>query len=266
MRSNYQLLGAAAVGAAVLMLVALLLVGVLFLPVIGLGQAVPAEAQGPSTPVAQVAPTFERAITVVGEGKVRAMPDTAQANIGVEVIGREVAQATSDASDVMEQILTALRAEGIAENDIQTSYYNVWVERPYNPEGGQPGEPIYHVNNNVMVTIRDLSKVTTILGAAIEAGANNINGVNFSVSDPAELRSQARQEAIEDARATAEELAMLTGVEIGDVVSVSEVISSGAYYVSEQAAAAQGFGGGAGPISPGEVEVQVQLQVAYGIQ
>ena len=104
-----------------------------------------------------------------------------------------------------------------------------------------------------------------MLEAAIEAGANNISSVSFSLSDPSALRTEARQEAVEDARATAEELAELNGVAIGRVVSVSEVISGGAYYVSEVASAAEGLGGGGGPISPGEVSVNVQLQIAYEI-
>jgi uncharacterized protein YggE len=156
----------------------------------------------------------------------------------------------------------------VAENDIQTSYYNVWVERPYTPQG-QPGtDVLYHVSNNVMVTIRDLDTVTPVLGAAIEAGANNINSVSFSIEDPTPLRAQVQELAVADALAEAQELAGLNGVELGEVVSVSEVISSGAYYVSELSAAQQGGfgGGGAGPISPGNVEVSVQLEVSYAIQ
>lgn len=207
-----------------------------------------------------------RTITVVGEGKVKAQPDMAQANIGVEIIDPDVKQASDEAASTMEAVLAALKAQGVADSDVQTSYYNIWVERPYSPEGTPSTEAIYHVSNNVQVTLHDLSKVTTILGAAIEAGANTINSVTFNVADPTDLRSQARQQAVENAKANAEELATLNGVTLGEVVSVSEVISSGAYYVSE-VAAAQGLGGGAGgPILPGEVEISVQLQIAYAIQ
>jgi hypothetical protein len=220
----------------------------------------------PAAAQTSTAAGISRTITVVGEGKVKAKPDLAQANIGVEIIGPEVKQASSDAEATMNQVLDALKAQGVAENDIQTSYYNIWVERPYSPEGTPSTDVIYHVSNNVQVTIRDLSKVTTTLGAAIEAGANTINTVTFNVSDPTDLRSDARQKAVENARATAEELATLNGVSLGDVSSVSEVISGGAYYVSEVASAAQGVGGGGGPLVPGEVEVTMQLQVSYAIQ
>jgi hypothetical protein len=211
-------------------------------------------------------PAAPRTITVVGEGKVRVKPDVAQASIGVEVINGDVKQASADATAVMEKLLEALKAQGVAENDIQTSYFNVWVERPYSPEGTPSTEALYHVSNTVNVTIRDLSKVATTLGAAIEAGANSVNSVTFSVADPSELEIQARQQAIEKALAKAQELAGLNNVTLGEVVSVSEM-APGAIPLYDAARYAQGVGGGGvGPISPGEVEVSVQLEVAYAIQ
>ena len=208
-----------------------------------------------------------RTITVVGEGKVSVAPDLAQINIGVETIGPEVKQVSSEAGEVMEQLLTALETQGVASNDIQTSYYNIWLERPFSgPDAGPSGEVIYHVNNNVLVTVRDLNKITDILSATLDAGANSVNSITFNVADRSALTSEARQLAVDDALATAQELAALNGVEVGQVVSVSEVVTSGVFPVAE-AYAAQGVGGGGvGPISPGEVEVSVQLQVSYAIQ
>ncbi len=267
MRNKYQLLITAVISAIVIVLIGTLamgLVGLYFFATTAEAQTAAAPALAPPL---QAEAAASRTITVVGEGKVSTQPDVAQANIGVEVIDNDVKQASSKASEVMETLLATLEEQGIAESDIQTSYYNIWVERPYGP-GGPAGETVYHVNNNVMVKIRDLDKVATILGEAIEAGANSINSVNFSLADPSSLRSEARQQAVDNALAKAQELAALNGVEIGEVVSVSEVISGGAYYVSELAASAQGGlgGGGGGPISPGEVELTVQLQVAYAIE
>ena len=209
---------------------------------------------------------MQRTITVVGQGEVSAPPDVAVVNMGVQVSNADIQEATSQAAVQMESLLTALKGEGIADKDIQTSYYNVYVDRPYGPEG--PGtDAFYQVSNTVQVTIRDLAAVTDILGVAIEAGANSINSVEFRLSDPAALRSEARAKAVENAEASAAELAELNGVAVGPVVSISEVIDSGAYYVNEQSyAAAEGKGGGgAGPISPGEVTVSMQLQITYAI-
>lgn len=210
-----------------------------------------------------------RTITVVGEGKVTVAPDIARINLGVETLGADVKQASSDAAGTMEAILTALETQGIAGNDIQTSYYNIWLERPYGgvPEGGPTiGEVTYHVNNNVSVTVRDLNKLTDILSAVLDAGANSVNSIDFNVAEPDQLRSEARQKAVEDALATAQELADLNSVEVGEVVKISEVVTPGAFPAVE-AAYAQGVGGGGvGPISPGQVEVSAQLQITYVIE
>lgn len=265
MTKKFSFLVGAILTMATILLLTLIIIGAyLFVP------AAKVEAQAAPATSVQEEPVESamRAITVVGEGKVSAAPDTAQASIGVEVIDAEVKQATSKATEMMENILATLKAQGVAETDIQTSYYNVWVERPYNPQDGeQANQVLYHVNNNVMVTIRNLDKVTTTLGAAIEAGANNINSVTFSIADPAALRSQAREKAVANALAEAQELAGFNGVEVGEVVSISEVISGGAYYVSELKMGEQGgFGGGGGPIAPGNVDLSVQLQITYAIR
>jgi uncharacterized protein YggE len=229
-----------------------------------------AQAEAPA-PQAQVG--SERSITVVGEGQVKIQPDMAQVNIGIEVISDTVKGASSLGADTMAAVMTALKEQGVADKDMQTSGYSVWVERPYGPDGPAPDRaPIYHVSNSVSVTIRDLDKVGSVLDAAIEAGANNIYGVTFSLVDPTPLMAQAREKAVADAQAKAQDLAELNGVNLGDVVSVSEVIgsgTSGGYYpgFGRLAVAAQGMGGGGGgPISPGELQMISQLQITYAIQ
>jgi uncharacterized protein YggE len=180
--------------------------------------------------VAETTSTLPRTITVVGEGTVKIKPDIAQANIGVEVIRPTVKAASSGAKETMNAVLQALKQQGIDEKDIQTSGFSVWTERPYGPEGPSGDEALYHVSNQVAVTIRELETVGTVLDAAIEAGANNIYGVTFSLDDPSQVESEAREKAVADAQAKAQELATLNDVKLGDVVSVSEVIG-GVYTV-----------------------------------
>ena len=216
--------------------------------------------QAPAAPV--------RSITVVGEGKVTIKPDVAQTNIGVEVLGDTAKQASVEAEAAMTAVLAAIKAQGIADKDIQTSGFNIWAERPYT-EGAPTGQVIYHVSNNVSVTMRDLEKVGPVLDAAIEAGANNIFGVTFSVAVPKPLMAEARGKATQDALAKAGELARLNQVTLGDLISVSEVIAQGGgFYAASynRPVGAEGMGGGGGPITPGELEVSVQLQATYGIQ
>ncbi|MEZ4865246.1 MAG: SIMPL domain-containing protein [Caldilineaceae bacterium] len=206
--------------------------------------------------------TPPRTITVVGEGKVSIKPDTAQANIGVEVVKPTVKEASAENKQIFETMLAALKEQGIAEKDIQTSGFNIWAERTSDP-GSTEMKTLYHVTNNVTVIIRDLDKVGNVLDAAIEAGANNIYGVNFSLDKMDAAQSQAREAAIQNANAKAEELAQLTNVKVGEVVSVSEVIGGG--YPMAAYAMQSGLGGGAAPISPGELQVTLQVQVTYMI-
>ena len=243
--------------------VVLLLAGVLAFARTGLA---PSAAQAQTH--AETTSTLPRTITVVGEGKVRIKPDIAQANIGVQVNKPTVKEASSEARDVMKAVLQVLKEQGVAEKDIQTSGFSVWAERPYSPEGPSNGM-IYQVSNQVAVTIRDLETVETVLGATMEAGANSIYGVTFSLDDPSQVGSEGRKKAVADAKAKAQELAALNGVKLGDVVSVSEVIGGGGgYYAGRFAriAPVEMGGGGGGPITPGELELTVQLEIVYTVQ
>lgn len=210
-----------------------------------------------------------RTITVVGDGKVHIKPDMAQAMIGVETIGESVGTATDEAGTTMAAIMAALKAEGIAVVDMQTTGYSVWADRHPGPEGRLTEEPTYRVTNQINVTIRDLEAIGDVLDAAIEAGANSIHGIRFSLDEQGDLQEQARELAAADARAKAIELAGLHDAQVGEVISISEVVGGGGgYYDSNFArmeSASMGYGGG-GPVSPGELELSLRLQVVYAMQ
>jgi hypothetical protein len=119
----------------------------------------------------------------------------------------------------------------------------------------------YLVSNLVLVTIRDVDTAGDVLDAVVQAGANQVNGVTFTVSDESVWQSQAREEAMADARSRAEELAALSGVELGEIQSVSEVVGGLAVPMM---AIERGMGGGG--MTPGELELGTQIQVVFGIQ
>jgi uncharacterized protein YggE len=209
-----------------------------------------------------------RTITVVGQGKVSVEPDIAQVSVGVETSAETVGEAVQANQTQMEAILAALEGLGLAEKDIQTMNYSIQLDRYPEPmprvEGSaEDAKPLYRVSNMVMVTIRDLDRVGDVLDSVIEAGANNIWGVSFGLDDPEAARADARANAVADALARAEALAELSGVEVGPVMAVSEVVGGG---VSPMPAAmVERAASGAGPISPGELEVGYQVQVTYFI-
>jgi len=212
-----------------------------------------------------------KTITVIGQGSVKVKPDIARISIGAETLSKTVGEAVTENEAKMESLLAALKAAGIAEKDIQTAHYSIQFERyaeampVVEDSEAKEAKTQYRVSNMVNVTVRDLEKVDEVLDAVIEAGANNIWGVSFSLDDPEAAQSDARAKAIANALSRAEALAGLSEVKLGPVMSISEVVGGGsvpvAYDMVERAAM-----GGAGTISPGEVEIGYQIQVVYFIE
>jgi uncharacterized protein YggE len=217
--------------------------------------------------IAQPASSTGRGITVVGMGKASGTPDVAHVNVGIETEADTVQKAVSDNKDKMTKLLDTLKGLGIADKDIQTTNYGVYTQRQPGPDGKGQGPTTYNVNNQVNVTVRDVNKLGDVLDKAVAAGANNVYGVSFSVDDTTKLEADARAKAIADAKARAESLAKLSGVTLGDVLSVSEVIGGPSpLYDSQRMSAAAGLGGGGAPIQPGELEVNTSIQVTFGIK
>ncbi len=210
-----------------------------------------------------------RYITVVGNGKVTLSPDVAKMNVGAEASAGTVSEAKAEVDRQLAAILGTLKELGIAEKDIQTSSYNIYFERgPYPPvmREGADLEPQgeYRVSSMLNVTVRQVERVGEVLDAVVEAGANQVYGVYFTVDDDSKWQNDARAKAVADARARAEELAKLSGVELGDVLSVSEIIGGGPGPVAAMAVE-RAFGGGGG-IAPGELELNAQIQVTFAIR
>jgi uncharacterized protein len=245
--------------------------------------AVGALVVGGCAPAVLAAPApgeaVSRTITVVGQGEVKAKPDIATVNLGVEVTAPTVSEAMTEANAHMKTILAAMKALGIADKDVQTSNFSINFERQ-NPsvplaaeatsgvktEGPQTPAGFYRVNNMIQVTIRDLNKVDDVLDAAVEAGANNVWGVSFGLDNTEALEVQAREKAVEDARSRAESLAKLNGVAVGDVMAISEVIGGSPTPIYAEAASYRGLGGGGVPVEPGELTFTTQIQIIYGIR
>ena len=235
-------------------------IAVLLIVVIALGAAPRAESQdAPSSPSQDPL----RTITVVGTGTVNIVPDVAQVNVGAEARADTVSEAKAEVDGQMVAIHAALKEMGINENDIQTSHYSIYYERELKPvmlegpvEESQGG---YRVSNMLRVTVRDVEKAGDVVDAAVKAGANQVHGVTFTVSDESSWQGQAREKAISDAEARAAELAGLAGVELGAVWSVSEVIGAWPAAMTPESIMGGGF-------APGELELSTRVQVMFAIQ
>jgi uncharacterized protein YggE len=204
-----------------------------------------------------------RTIVVSGEGRVSLTPDIVTLQLGVDIRNTDLGAAQREAASTMESLIAALRGSGIAERDIQTSSYNIWIEYDYNKQPQQLAA--YHVGHTVTVTIRDINQAGATIETAVNSGATTVNGIWFGLSDPSAAINQARELAVADARAKAEELARLTNSTLGPVQTISEGYLSGTPVPYPAAERAAGIDAAAPPINPGQTEVILTVQVAYAI-
>lgn len=218
----------------------------------------------------QAAPLFTaqeppRTITVVGTGKVSLVPDVAQVNVGAEARADTVAEAKAEVDRQMAAIHAAMEEMSIDEKDVQTSHYSIHYERE--PKAVMPEGPVvesqgtYRVSNMLRVTVRDVETAGEVVDAAVEAGANQVQGVTFTVSDENVWQGQAREKAFSDAEARAAELARLAGAELGSVQSVSEIIGGWPAAMAPMPETVM-----SGGFAPGELELSTRVQVTFTIQ
>jgi uncharacterized protein YggE len=245
---NWRVLGTA--GAVVLAILVLFSVA-------GGGQTVSAQTNTGIGPV--------NSISVSGSGDATGTPDVAYINLGVDTVDADVGKAVENANTEIAAVIAAITDTGIDPKDVQTTNFNVYPEDKYDQNGQATGERVYHVQNLLNVTVRDISKVSTVIDAGLGAGADSINGLNFGIADTTALEQEARLKAVEDARTRAGQLADAFGVTLGDPIIVSEV-TGGSFQPPIPFAAQAGLGGGGGPqINPGQLQVNVQVTVTFAI-
>ena len=196
-------------------------------------------------------------ITVTGTGTVKVVPNEAQFSVGVESRGATAKEALAANSEQMNRVLTALRAAGVAKEDLQTQ--EVSVSQNYSSDGQPDG---YSASNSVSVTVRELAKAGTILDAASRAGANNVYGPTLTRSDQEGLQTKALHSAFENARAKALALAEAAGVDLGSVTSISESQAGmpEPYFDAVALSSTR-----KAPIEPGTQDVRATVNVTFAI-
>jgi hypothetical protein len=208
-------------------------------------------------------------IRVTGQGEVTAVPDIATLRLGIEAQEATVAEAQAEAAEAMDWVMSALKDNGVAEKDIQTQYFSIHKVTRWDPEENQEVILGYRVTNMVTAKIREVEEVGSIVDAVVEAGGDltRVDDIAFSVDDPSVYQEEARQKAMADARAKAEHLARLGGVGLGKPIYISESIymPSPVYPRVMVEEAVPGAAPPPTPISPGEMEISLTVQVAYAI-
>jgi uncharacterized protein YggE len=227
------------------------------------GAVVPPRTQAVDIPVVGAAPP-EHTISVSGTGRVTLAPDVADIRLGVMASRPTVKEARAVAAEAMTKILASLKSLGIADKDITTSTLSLQPVYDYSSKGSPSQITGYQLQNVVLVTIRDLDKVGPAIDGATAAGATTIDGITFRVDNPTAAERQARTAAMADARAKADALASAAGVSITGVSSVAETTAAQPYPVP-YAAAGAARDSIATPIQSGTTEIDITVNVVYGI-
>jgi uncharacterized protein len=233
------------------------LASLMTLTAVGGAARVSAQDATPTTGGSQTA-----TITVNGVGNVSMTPDTASVTLGVTVVDKRLKDAQAKANAQMQAVIDEIKADGVDEKDIQTSNFSVNVNQSYD-NNGNPGEVTgYTVNNQVNVTVRNLSKLGSLLDDVVQKGANSIWGINFYVNDQTDAAKQARTLAVQDATQHAKEIAEAAGGSLGKIISIDETSSPSPVNVAYDQVS-QGAGKAAAPIQTGSAIVTATMTITF---
>jgi hypothetical protein len=174
---------------------------------------------------AQTVQSGERDVEVIGEASVNVTPDFARLTLGVTTAGRDARDALAANAKSVASVIAAIKGEGVAPADVQTSSLSISPNFANPPQNAAPAaRPItgYTVTNMVSVTARDPAKVGAIIDKAVESGANAMYGLAYGEDDPSALLDKVRPQAVADARRKAEIYAGAAGAKVGRVLSLTE--------------------------------------------
>lgn len=227
---------------------------VLTLAPMGMAQGIP--VQPPQSP---------QGISVVGEGIVLAQPNVVRITLGVDIFDQSLSNAQTQAAQRMDAVVQKLKADGITEDNIRTVSYNV------NPQYDQQGSggPVlrgYQVQNMVEVKSNNVGGLGSLLDDVVSVGATRIFGISFESDNPEALKTQARDQAMANARAKGDQLARDAGVSLGRPISIEESDTGGVTPVRQLNVAPAAAAAASTPIQPGQLQVSTTVRVIWSIQ
>ena len=226
----------------------------------GVGQGVPTLYEGTGTEA------NPKTISLTGAGSAAAQADQATIDLGVQITADSASVAIGENADAMSAVIQAIKLLGISEDDIVTTSYSVYPQYDWT-ESGRVFKG-YTVTNLVQITVKDLDIVGDVIDAAAEAGANQINGISFGLSDEMreELKTNAYIAALTDAQTKAELIAETLGLSLSGVQSVTEssYVPVMSYSYAEGADMMKSYA--PTPVLSGELAVTVNVYIVYLFQ
>ncbi len=203
-------------------------------------------------------------ITVSDTGEIYTKPDLGIAVFSVKTEKKTVAQAMSENTAKMNEIIDSMKNLGVEEKDLKTTAFDIYVRYNY-LETGTRVLAGYEITQSLQVKIRDLEKIGQIIQSATNAGANQVGNLSFTIDNEDEFKKQAREEAINKAKAKAKELANQLGVDLVRIIGFYEN-GEPVYYDNYSMKEAVGIGGGGVPqIETGENKISVSVSITYEI-
>lgn len=222
-------------------------------------------ALGASTPtLAEDGPAHGPLLNLTAYGEVHATPDLASLSLGVATQGATAAEAMRSNATQMAGLLAALKKQGIAEKDIQTSNLNLAAQYDYQ-NGQAPVLKGYQASNTVTVTVRDLGKIGPTVDAVVAGGANQVNGISFGLLDPQSAEDAARVQAVARLQGEAALYAKATGLHVKALRVLSE---GGGYQPSPVRPVAYLKAAAAAPtqVEAGELDLRVEVSATYELE
>ncbi|WP_213773950.1 SIMPL domain-containing protein [Bradyrhizobium sp. dw_78] len=203
---------------------------------------------------------FPPAISVTGEATISVPPDQAQIEAGATSDARTAREASDANNAAMGRLLSALKAANIDEKDIQTSRLS--LQPQYAPNHTPPTVTGYRASNHVTVLLRDITKVASTIDVLVGAGATDLGGISFTVSQASKRLDEARAQAITDARRKAEIYARTAGVTLGAPLRISEEGAPVPMFRARMAAAPMATT----PVASGEETLSVTVNASWAIK
>lgn len=205
-----------------------------------------------------------RTITMTGRASVGAAPDRVEINLGVMSKGATAREALSRNNENMSSILETLKENGVKKKYIQTSNFSIQPEYQRFKNGEPPKVRGYSVNNTVRIHLTDIEKLGGLLDQVVTSGSNQINGIRFYVSKEDKIKDGARKLAVKAAQRKAQLYGEAAGVELGDVLTISENAHGGPQprtFARNIAAEAMSV-----PIEGGEQQLSVTVTITWQLK
>lgn len=205
--------------------------------------------------------------TVTGEGKSTAIPDVAVVNAGVQAQGTTVAQVQESINSKSNAIIAAVKKLGIDDKDIQTSNYS--VNPTYDFQSSTQRITGYTANNTLVIKVRKTEQANAVIDAATGAGANQIGGVSFDVSDKTKAENEAREIAVTEAKKKAEIASKAAGFTLGRIINYSEGFGGGMpapMYAKADTMMVANPERSATQVEPGSSEITITVSLSYEIR